>query len=115
MSVTGGTTQATDYCLQRPRLAVRHHGRATGEQWTRTYNLLGQVTGRPTPNAGTTTHDLRRRRQPDSSTTDADGNTITYTYDPLSRKTGEYDGTVARPPRRSPPGSTTTPTTPSPG
>ncbi len=27
-----------------------------------------------------------------TSTTDADGHTISYTYDALNRKTGEYDG-----------------------
>ena len=49
-----------------------------------------------------------------TSTTNADGNTITYTYDALNRKTGEYDGTGTLA-RRSPPGPTTTPTTRSPG
>ena len=48
-------------------------------------------------------------------TTDARGNTISYTYDALSRKTGEYDGaSAAESAARSPPGPTTTPTTPSP-
>lgn len=33
-----------------------------------------------------------------TQTANADGNTVTYTYDPLNRKTGEYDGTSSSAP-----------------
>ena len=84
-------SRGDDVLLRNPRLAVRHEGRIHRRKWTRACNLLGQEITATDPNSGTT-----------SMSYDADGNltaatdalhhTITYTYDPLSRKTGEYDG-----------------------
>ena len=69
--------------------------------WTSTYNLLGQVVRKQDPDTGDTA-------TPNTATgvgglqydntgnlihaTDGRGKTITYSYDPLNRKTFEYDG-----------------------
>ena len=91
VTLTGGASQATTYSYETRGWLSGMKDVSTGEQWTRTYNLLGQEITATDPNSGTT-----------SMSYDADGNltaatdalhhTITYTYDPLSRKTGEYDG-----------------------
>jgi RHS repeat-associated protein len=91
VSITGGTTQATGYSYNHRGELSDIKDAATGEDWGKTYNLPGQVTGTTSPNAGATsmTYD------PDgnlASSTDARGKTISYTYDALNRKTGEYDG-----------------------
>jgi YD repeat-containing protein len=91
VAITGGTTQATDYSYNHRGELSDMKDAATGEDWGKTYNLLGQVTGTTSPNAGATsmTYD------PDgnlASSTDARGKTISYSYDELNRKTGEYDG-----------------------
>ena len=89
LTVTGGTTQATTY-------AYNHRGLQSGvtsggETWSRSYNLLGQVTGTTDPNAGasTMTYDPNGNL---ATTSGATGHTISYTYDALNRKTGEFDG-----------------------
>jgi RHS repeat-associated protein len=91
VSITGGSTQATTD-------AYSHQGRlsaitdvSTGEQWTRGYNLLGQVTSTTDPNSGKTSMSYDADGNL-TGTTDALNHTITFTYDPLSRKTAEYDG-----------------------
>ncbi len=87
-TVSGGTSQATTYGFDG-------HGNqnsvtAGGSAWTSTYDLLGRVTGKDDPDAGSST----MRYDPDGDvlqSTDARGRTISYTYDALGRKTGEYD------------------------
>ncbi len=91
VTITGGTTQATGYSYNTRGEQSAVTDATTGEQWTKTYNLLGDVTGSTDPNAGATsmTYDNDGNL---TSTTDADGHTISYSYDALNRKTGEYDG-----------------------
>jgi YD repeat-containing protein len=91
VTITGGTTQATGYSYNHRGELSDIKGAATGEDWGKTYNLLGQVTGTTDPDAGATTMTY----DPDgnlASATDARSKTISYTYDALNRKTGEYDG-----------------------
>jgi len=92
-SVSGGSYNATKY-------GYDGHGNqatltdASGDTWTSTYNLLGQLTAKADPDAGTST----MAYDPDGNlvqSSDARGKTISYTYDALSRKTGEYDAPVA--------------------
>jgi RHS repeat-associated protein len=89
VSIAGGTTQATGYSYNtRGELGTITDN---GEQWTKSYNLLGQITGTTDPDGGATsmTYDGNGNLL---TSTDADGHTISYTYDALNRKTGEYDG-----------------------
>ena len=113
VAITGGTTQATGYSYNHRGELSGIKDAATGEDWGNTYNLLGQVTANHRPRRRGHDDDLRPGRQPDLRHRRR-GNTITYTYDALDRKTGEYDGPSPARPRSSRPGSTTTPTTPSP-
>ena len=97
VSLAGGTSQATTYAYEARGWLSVIKDVPTGEQWTRTYNSLGEALTTTTPNAGTTTMSY----DPDGnliSATDQLGHTITYTYDPLSRRTGEFDGTSANSP-----------------
>jgi RHS repeat-associated protein len=91
-SVSGGTYDATKY-------GYDGHGNqatisANGSTWTSTYNLLGQVTAKSDPDAGTSTLNYDGDGNLVQST-DARGKTVSYSYDALNRKTGEYDSTVA--------------------
>jgi RHS repeat-associated protein len=89
-TVGGGTTQATTY-------TYNHQSRPyqiadpSGDTWSSSYNLLGQVTGKSDPDAGasTTTYDPAGNI---ATTTDANNHMLSYAYDPLNRKTAEYDG-----------------------
>ena len=98
VTLSGGTSQATDYSYETRGWLSSIKDVSTGEQWTRTYNPLGQVISTTSPNAGTTsmTYDPNGNM---ASTKDANGHTITYTYDPLNRLTGEYDGTSTSAPQ----------------
>ena len=97
VTVTGGSYQATTRGYDhRGRLATLTDA-ATGEQWTWSYNLLGQVTGTTDPNAGAISSSYDNNGNL-TATTDADQHTISYTYDALNRKTGEYDGPTAASP-----------------
>jgi RHS repeat-associated protein len=91
VTISGGTSQATNYAYNTRGELATITDAASGEQWTRGYNLLGEVTSSSTPNSGTTalTYDNNGNL---ASTTDAGGHTISDTYDALNRKTGEYDG-----------------------
>jgi RHS repeat-associated protein len=87
--LTGGTTTATTY-------GYDDHGHqatttdAKNHVWTTTYDLAGEVTTKTDPTAGTSS----------DMTYDADGNLlqskddrgayVSYTYDALDRKTGQY-------------------------
>jgi RHS repeat-associated protein len=91
VSITGGTYQATDYAYNTRGELSTITDQATGEQWARGYNLLGEETSSSTPNGGTATMSYDNNGNL-TGTTDADGHTISYAYDALNRKTGEYDG-----------------------
>jgi RHS repeat-associated protein len=98
VSLSGGTSQATDYAYETRGWLSGITDVATGEQWTRTYNALGQVVTTSTPNGGTSsmTYDADGN---EISTTDALHHTISYSYDALNRVTGEYDGTSTSAPQ----------------
>ena len=91
VTISGGTTQATDYSYNHRGELSDVKDAATGEDWSRGYNLLGQVTSSADPNSGTTSMSYDPNGNL-TGTTDADGHNLTYSYDALNRKTGEYDG-----------------------
>jgi RHS repeat-associated protein len=95
VSISGGTNQATTYSYNTT--GELSEISSAGENWTDSYNLLGQVTSKTDPDAGTITMSYDGDGSL-TSTTDADGHTISYTYDALSRRTGEYDGPNASSP-----------------
>ncbi|MGW2525033.1 RHS repeat-associated core domain-containing protein [Streptomyces sp. NPDC001617] len=87
--LTGGTTSSTKYGYDG------HNQQSTttdakSDVWTNTYDLAGEVITKTDPTAGTTS----------AMTYDADGNLlqakdargqyVSYTYDALDRKTGQY-------------------------
>jgi RHS repeat-associated protein len=91
VTITGGTSQATSYSFETRGWPSGIIDAATGEQWTRTYDPLGRVLTSTSPNAGTTSMTYNADGNI-LTTQDALGHVISYTYDPLGRKTGEYDG-----------------------
>ncbi len=98
VSLAGGASQATTYSYEARGWLSAIKDVSTGEQWTRTYNSLGQAITTTTPNAGTTTMSYDADGNL-TSAADALGHAITYTYDPLSRRIGEYDGTSTSSPQ----------------
>ncbi|KAB1932606.1 sugar-binding protein [Micromonospora sp. ALFpr18c] len=66
---------------------------ATSNVWTSTYNLLGQVVAKSDPDAGDSTmrYDANGNL---TQSTDGRDKTLSYTYDALNRKTGEYAASV---------------------
>jgi RHS repeat-associated protein len=89
VTITGGTSQPTDYSYNtRGQVSAITDG---GESWGTTYNLLGEETGTTDPDSAATSMSYDNNGNLISST-NADGETISYTYDALNRKTGEYDG-----------------------
>ncbi|MFD3582870.1 polymorphic toxin-type HINT domain-containing protein [Streptomyces sp. NPDC058683] len=92
--LTGGTTSAIKY-------GYDGHGQqstttdAKNQVWTNTYDLAGEVTSKTDPTAGKTS----------AMTYDGDGNLlqakdsrdqyVSYTYDALDRKTGQYAAATA--------------------
>jgi len=66
---------------------------AAGNQWTWTYNLLGDQTGSSDPDTGTVTTAYDNAGQLKTST-DARGKQATYVYDEDGRQTAEYDTTA---------------------
>ncbi|TML27444.1 MAG: RHS repeat protein [Actinobacteria bacterium] len=87
-SVSGGTTTATRY-------GYDGHGKqntvtdAQNSTWTSTYNLLGEVTAKADPDAGTSALVYDGNGNLVQST-DSRGRTTSTTYDPLNRKTATY-------------------------
>ena len=65
---------------------------AAGDQWSYTYNLLGQETSSIDPGTGPSST-LYSAGGEIESTTDADGTTLSYSYDALARPTAEYNVT----------------------
>lgn len=60
-----------------------------GSTWTSSYNLLGQVTSKSDPDAGTS-YMVYGANGKISQVTDARGYIVSYTYDVLGRKTAQY-------------------------
>ena len=90
VSITGGSTQATDYVFNNVGQQTDVKDATSGEDWNSSYNMLGQVTGKDDPDAGASTMAYDPAGQL-TQTTDSLGKTISYTYDALGRKTAEYD------------------------
>ncbi|MGW2557313.1 polymorphic toxin-type HINT domain-containing protein [Streptomyces sp. NPDC001635] len=91
-SVTGGTSNPITY-------GYDGHGNqntvtSKGSTWTTIYDLLGRVTSKTDPDAGKSTmlYDTAGNL---TQTADSRGKTVSYTYDVLNRKTGQYASTVA--------------------
>ncbi|WP_259275652.1 RHS repeat-associated core domain-containing protein [Micromonospora chalcea] len=86
--VTGGTTTATTYGYDdRGNQAFLTD--ASGAEWKNQYDLLGRVTSKTDPVAGTstTTYDGVGNI---TEVTDSRGKTVSYVYDKLNRKTGSF-------------------------
>lgn len=94
VSITGGATQATDYLYNNVGEQTDVKDATTGEDWNTTYNLIGEATGKIDPDAGASSMAYDAAGEL-SQTTDARNKTVSYTYDALGRKTGEYDGPAA--------------------
>ncbi|WP_405111418.1 sugar-binding protein [Micromonospora sp. NBC_01405] len=92
-TITGGTAVVSKFGYD----GHGHQASLTDAQnnvWASTYNLLGQVESMTDPDAGGSSivYDGNDNLV---QTTDASGRTVSYTYDELNRKTGEYASTVA--------------------
>ncbi|MFY1616412.1 polymorphic toxin type 28 domain-containing protein [Micromonospora sp. WMMD736] len=92
-TVTGGTATISKYGYDA-------HGNqstltdANNNQWTSTYNLLGQVVAKSDPDGGDSSlsYDANGNLE---EVTDGRGKTLSYTYDGINRKTGEYASAAA--------------------
>jgi RHS repeat-associated protein len=94
-TVTGGATQPTIYGFDgHDNQATLTQG-TSGPTWTSVYNLLGQITSRTDPDGGSTTGITYDGAGNQTQSTDGRGKTISFTYDALSRKTGEFLSTVS--------------------
>jgi RHS repeat-associated protein len=67
---------------------------ASGNQWTKTYDVRGRLVGESDPDTGSSSVTYNDAGDI-LTTTDARGTTLAYTYDTLGRKTGLYLGSVA--------------------
>jgi RHS repeat-associated protein len=96
VSASGGTTQATDYAYSTVGNQTGVTDEATGQTWTKAYDLLGRVTSSTGADSKTTTYayDANDNR---TQSTDALGNTLTWTYDALNRQTSESAATTTQP------------------
>lgn len=87
-TITGGTKVPTTY-------GYDGHGRqstvtdTSQASWTTTFNLLGQPTSKADPDAGTTSIKYDGNGNL-IETTDSRNKKVSYTYDQLNRKTGQY-------------------------
>jgi RHS repeat-associated protein len=93
--ITGGTARAVTY-------GYDGHGKqnstvqgAGGPSWTEAFNLLGQVVAKTDPDAGNTTGMTYDGAGNLTQTTDARNKTVSYSYDKLSRRTGQYAAPVS--------------------
>ncbi|MGI8336253.1 RHS repeat-associated core domain-containing protein [Actinomadura scrupuli] len=103
VSITGGSTKASNSQPGNDKTqgvaytfdALGHQtdvtNLASGDVWHTDYNTLGQVTGKKDPDAGSSSmaYDLAGRLL---QTTDANGATVSYSYDALGRKIGQFHG-----------------------
>jgi RHS repeat-associated protein len=87
-TISGGSYDTTSYGYDG------HGNSATitsgGRTWTSSYNLLGQVTAKADPDVGSSSM-LYDGNGNLTQSTDSRGKVISYTYDALDRKTGQYD------------------------
>ena len=90
VSITGGTTQATDYLFNNIGDQTDVKDATSGEDWNTGYNMIGEAVAKNDPDAGASAMSYDAAGEL-IQTTDARGKTISYTYDALGRKTGEYD------------------------
>ncbi|MEU5314946.1 polymorphic toxin-type HINT domain-containing protein [Streptomyces sp. NPDC021562] len=91
--LTGGATTATTYGYDG------HNQQSTttdakNQVWTNTYDLMGEVLSKTDPTAGTSymTYDADGNLL---QTQDSRGQYVSYTYDALDRKTGQYAAATA--------------------
>lgn len=93
-TASNGNPQATQYVFDKTGHQTDVKSLATGDDWHTGYNLLGQATSKTDPDAGTSTiaYDPAGNI---AQTTDARNKTISFTYDVLNRKTGQYAAAVA--------------------
>ncbi|MFI0722824.1 RHS repeat domain-containing protein, partial [Streptomyces sp. NPDC021224] len=86
-SVSGGTSNAITY-------GYDGHGKQNavasgGSTWSTTFDLLGRVTAKSDPDAGTSSMAYDADGNV-TQTTDARGKSVSFVYDVLNRKTAEY-------------------------
>ena len=93
-TASNGNPQATQYVFDKTGHQTDVKSLATGDDWHTGYNLLGQATSKTDPDAGTSTIAYDPAGNV-TQTTDARGKTISFTYDALNRKTGQYAATVS--------------------
>ncbi|GLY86076.1 RHS repeat-associated core domain-containing protein [Actinoallomurus iriomotensis] len=93
-TASNGNPQATQYVFDKTGHQTDVKSLATSDDWKTGYNLLGEATSKTDPDAGTSTiaYDPAGNI---TQTTDARGKTISFTYDGLNRKTGQYAATVS--------------------
>ncbi len=94
VAITGGSTQATQYVYNTVGRQTDVKDATTGEDWNAGYNLLGQTVTKTDPDAGTSTMTYDPAGNV-VQTTDSRNKTISFTYDALNRKTGEFDAPVS--------------------
>jgi RHS repeat-associated protein len=94
-TVTGGGTQAVTYGYDGHGNQAMVVQGAGGPTWSTSYDLLGRVTAKSDPDAGSVTGMLYDGDGNLTQQTDARGLTVSYTYDLLDRRTGKYLSTVA--------------------
>lgn len=92
-TISGGTPITTTYGFDG-------HGKqnsvtTTTGTWTTTYDLLGQAVAKSDPDAGATSNIRYDGNGNVTEITDSRTQTVSYTYDALNRKTGQYASTVA--------------------
>jgi RHS repeat-associated protein len=96
-TVSGGSRSVVTYGYDgHGNQNTTTQGTATGApKWSDTYNLLGNITAKSDPDAGTSSglqYDLNGNL---IQTTDPLGRTTSFTYDALNRKVGMFASTVA--------------------
>lgn len=92
-TVSGGTAQTVSYGYDshgNQNTTVQGAPGSSGPTWIDTFNLLGQVTAKSDPDAGTTTNIKYDGAGNLKQATDARGKTISYSYDALGRRTGVF-------------------------
>ncbi|WP_158071947.1 RHS repeat domain-containing protein [Kitasatospora sp. CB01950] len=90
-TVSGGTSQSITYGFDVQ--GTQNTVTAGGSTWTTSFNLLGEVTGRNDPDAGSATMQYDAVGNLVEST-DSRGKKTSYTYDALNRKTAAYASAV---------------------